>query len=75
MITGAKEGQEVEVKTDVLILLIKTRAQKPLKHALTEKTIVIIERRVTEIGVTEDVISTAMTGEKIRRLLKARMNW
>jgi hypothetical protein len=75
MITGAKEGQEVEVKTDVLILLIKTRAQKPLKHALTEKTIVIIERRVTEIGVTEEVISTAMTGEKIRRLLKARMNW
>jgi hypothetical protein len=75
MITGAKEGQEVEVKTDVMILLIKTRAQKPLKHALTEKTIVIIERRVTEIGVTEEVISTAMTGEKIRRLLKARMNW
>ena len=75
MITGAKEGQEVEVKTDVMIPLIKTRAQKPLKHALTEKTIVIIERRVTEIGVTEEVISTAMTGEKIRRLLKARMNW
>lgn len=74
MFTETKEGQEVEVKTDFDILLIKTRRKRRWKNLQREETIVTSQRGVTEIGVTEQ-IGTTMTGEKIRRLLKASMNW
>jgi hypothetical protein len=40
-----------------------------------EETIETIERGTIEIEVTEVGIDTTMTGEKIRRLLKASTNW